>query len=329
MDYLKIAIPAHENSCIISSPGIGKTAIIKQACNELGCGLILSHPATHNPTHYSGLGYPDETKEFAKFLPYGQLAEAMKVDKLTVWFFDDFGQATYAVQSAAMQLFWGGEINGKKISDHVVFIAATNRREDKANVLGILEPVKSRFRLINLTPDNKDWLQWADKNDMPSELTAFINWQPNFLFDFKPTFDLQNSPNPRNLEKVGRGMKTGYPIEMEHEIFAGDCGDVFATGFCAFLKICRAMVSPMQILLDPSKYVTPVGKEGIAIHYALARALAIKAEQKHMKNISVIASKLPPEFATLMMSIIEKTKPELMETGGYVSWAVANGKNRI
>jgi hypothetical protein len=313
--YLMKAIPAHENSLIVSSPGIGKTAIIKQAVEALGCDLILSHPATHNPTHYSGLGYPDESKEFAKFLPYGQLAEAMKANKLTVWFFDDFGQALYAVQCAAMQLFWGGVINGKKISEHVVFLAATNKKEDKANVLGILEPVKSRFRIINLQPDTNDWLEWYDNSGLPVELSAFIQWQPQFLFDFKPTLDLTNSPNPRNLEKVARGMQVGYDADMEHEVFAGDAGDVFSTGFCSFLKIYRSMISPIEILLHPEKYVQPTGKEAIAINYALARALALKAEKKYMDNIAVIAEKMPPEFATLMMSLIERQRPELMEIG--------------
>ena len=329
IEYLKIAIPAHENSLIVSSPGIGKTAIIKQACDALKCDLILSHPATHNPTHYSGLGYPDEGKEFAKFLPYDALAKAMKADRLTVWFFDDFGQALYSVQSAIMQLIWGGEINGKKISEHVVFIAATNKRDDKANVAGVLEPIKSRFRIINLEPDTNDWLEWYDAQGYPVELSAFIQWQPQFLFDFKPSFDLTNSPNPRNLEKVARGMMQGYPIELEHEIFAGDCGDTFATAFCGFLKITRHMISPSELLLDPSKYTKPEGRESIAIHYSLARAIAIKAEKKYMDNIVKLAELFPSEFGTLMMSLIEKTKPELMETAGYIGWAVKNSKLRI
>jgi len=247
----------------------------------------------------------------------------------TVWVMDDYGQGSLEVQKATMQLIWGGNINGIKISDKVTFLLLSNRKEDKAGVTGILEPVKSRVRLINLCCDTNDWIVWAEENNMPSELIAFIQWQPQFLYDFKPTMDLVQTPNPRNVEKVGRGMSCGYPVEMEHEIFAGDCGEAFATGFCSFLKIYHNMVSPMQLLADPSKYSVPNSKESVAIHFALARALAVKAEKKWMDNIGILADKFPPEFSTLMMSLIIRTKPELKETAAYVTWAVKNGNNMI
>ena len=68
-------------------------------------------------------------------------------------FLDDLGQAPMSVQAAAMQLILARRINGFKISDKVIFMAATNRREDKAGVTGILEPVKSRFAwIVELVP---------------------------------------------------------------------------------------------------------------------------------------------------------------------------------
>ncbi len=76
----------------------------------------------------------------------------MTATKLTACFIDDLGQATPAVQAAAMQLILARTLNGHRVSDHVVFIAATNRRTDRAGVSGILEPVKSRFAtLVELT----------------------------------------------------------------------------------------------------------------------------------------------------------------------------------
>jgi len=47
-----------------------------------------------------------------------------------------------------MQLILGRCINGHKVSDHVTFLAATNKKSDRAGVSGILEPVNSRFAAI-------------------------------------------------------------------------------------------------------------------------------------------------------------------------------------
>lgn len=54
----------------------------------------------------------------------------MTATKLTACFIDDLGQATPAVQAAAMQLILALTLNGHRVSDQVVFVAATNRRTD-------------------------------------------------------------------------------------------------------------------------------------------------------------------------------------------------------
>ena len=82
---------------------------------------------------------------------------------------DDLGQAPPAVQAAAMQLILARRINGSLVSDEVCFVAATNRKNDKAGVARILEPVKSRFAaIVELTPCVEEWATWAaDREPAP------------------------------------------------------------------------------------------------------------------------------------------------------------------
>ena len=90
-----------------------------------------------------------------------------------------------------MQLILARCINEHKLSPYVTFIAATNRREDKAAVSGLLEPVKSRFAAIvelEVSPD--DWVIWALNNNMPTELIAFIRFRPDLLDNFQPSKDI-------------------------------------------------------------------------------------------------------------------------------------------
>jgi len=99
-----------------------------------------------------------------------------------------------------MQLILARRINGYKVSDQVTFLAATNRKQDKAGVSGILEPVKSRFvSIVELEPDLEDWAAWAASNSLPAELIAFVRFRPNLLNDFTPSVDI-TKPRPRSRQ---------------------------------------------------------------------------------------------------------------------------------
>src|SRR5688572_28860406 len=131
---------------IKGKPGIGKSDITEQAAIAANCKLIISHPVVSDPTDYKGL--PFAMNGEAHFLPYSDLKKLIDAKEPTVFFLDDLGQAPAAVQAACMQLILARQLNGHKISDFVTFLAATNRKEDKAAVSGLLEPVKSRFASI-------------------------------------------------------------------------------------------------------------------------------------------------------------------------------------
>src|SRR6185436_20188967 len=105
-----------------------------------------------------------------------------------LWFLDDLGQAPPAVQASYMPWLLERECAGNRLPDHVVVMAATNRRTDRAGVAGVLEPVKSRFAsIVTLEPDVDEWCDWAIKQPfMPPEVVAFIRFRPETLNQFVP-----------------------------------------------------------------------------------------------------------------------------------------------
>ena len=229
---------------IKGAPGIGKSDIVAQACKEAGAELIISHPVVSDPTDYKGLPYPNPNGKEANFLPFGELNKLIKADKKTVFMLDDLGQAPMAVQASAMQLILARRINGHKVSDHIVFLAATNRREDKAGITGILEPVKSRFAwIVELEPALDDWIEWAVMNDMPHHLVSFIKWKPNFLLDFNPTSDIINSPSPRTIAHAGKILNGNPPKRILTELIEGAAGSGFAVEFMTFIDIYTSLLA--------------------------------------------------------------------------------------
>jgi hypothetical protein len=289
---------------VTGAPGIGKSDIVTEACWNAGANLILSHPAVADPTDAKGL--PWIVNGAATFLPFGELSEALTADKLTVWFLDDLGQASPAVQASYMQLLLARRVNGHVLSDNVVFIAATNRRTDRAGVSGILEPVKSRFgAIVELEPDLNEWCNWAFK--------------PDLLCQFKASADLTNSPVPRTWSHVNKLLGLSLPPAVQSAAIAGAVGEGAATEFMAFLRLYRELPNIDAILLNPDSVDIPSNP---ATLYALSGALAHRTTEQNFARVARFAERMVSdsrgEFAVLLLRDAMKRCPAVVHTQAYV-----------
>jgi hypothetical protein len=302
---------------LVGQPGVGKSDIVAQTAGEEGMDLVISHPVVSDPTDYKGM--PFVVGERAEFLPFGELRRIIEAVRPTVFFLDDLGQASPAVQAAAMQLLLARRVGEHRVSGLVTFAAATNRRQDRAGVQGILEPVKSRFAtILHLEPDVEDWCAWAIGNGMPVELISFIRFRPDLLAAFFPTRDMANSPSPRTVASIGHLMNAGIPEDLAFEMFSGAAGSEFATEFTAFLRMSGKIPDPARILSSPAD--APIPKEP-SILYALCGALAVRADAQTFDAIVTYASRLEPEFSVLLVRDCGLRNRSLMETEAFDRWA--------
>ncbi|MCK9331643.1 MAG: ATP-binding protein [Candidatus Cloacimonetes bacterium] len=305
---------------IKGAPGTGKSDIIAQACSAAGAELIISHPVVSDPTDYKGLPFPVKDKAEASFLPFGDLLRLTQAQRPTVFFLDDLGQAPMSVQAACMQLILARQVNGHMVSDQVVFLAATNRRQDKAAVLGILEPVKSRFAgIIELEVDLDDWVSWAYAHNMPPELIAFVRYRPTLLHDFKPSADIVNSPSPRTVAYVGKMLNAGIPEGLEYELISGAAGEGFAAEFMGFLKLWESLPDIPAILADPDHAPLPTEP---SVLFAVVGALVAKADRHNFASIMRYTRRLPGEFQVLLANDATRCKPLLANVPDFAQWAI-------
>jgi hypothetical protein len=319
-ELLLLAIKNRKPVLAVSAPGVGKSDIVAQSAKESGAELIISHPVVSDPTDYKGL--PFVIEGHAEFLPFGELREITETKRETVFFLDDLGQAPVSVQAACMQLLLARRINGHKVSDTVTFIAATNRRQDKAGVQGILEPVKSRFSaIVNLEPDLDDWVKWALDTGMPVELIAHERYRPEFISmtNWKPTPDMVNSPCPRTVAKVGEWMLTSPAPEMEYELYSGAAGEPYTADLLGFLKIFRQLPSIDLILMNPEKEKIPTDPASL---YAVCGALTGKVSQQTLPAIIKYSNRMPPEFSVMLVRDILNKDRGLVNTKSFIEWSI-------
>lgn len=321
--FLAAAIKARLPILITGAPGVGKSDIVAQAAQAAGADLILSHPAVADPTDAKGLPWVADDKTHATFLPFGELARALAATAPTVWFLDDLGQAPAAVQASFMQLLLARRVNGHVLPDCVTFVAATNRRTDRAGVTGILEPVKSRFAsIVELEPHIDDWSAWALAAGLPAEVVAFLRFRSDLLCGFQASADLTNSPLPRTWAHVARLLALGLPEPVQHAAVSGAVGDGAAVEFGAFLRLYRELPNIDGILADPDAAAIPTQP---ATLYAVVTALGMRTTQKAFPRIARYAERLTGaahgEFAALLLRDAVRKDRSVMQTAAFVKLA--------
>ena len=335
---LVLCAKARHPVLITWSPGIGKTDIVKQVGEYLSCGLQISHAVVDSPLDWKGQPYAwipecasiSETAGSARpypkaaFIPYGDLENLINAKSLLIHFADDLGQASDMVKAAYMQVQLGRKINGNKISDDVVFFAATNRKQDAAGVTRFLEPLKDRYHtIVELKTDFKQWIKWAIAHDIAHEVWTWIRMQPQFLNDFVPTSDFSRTPTPRAIHQLSDMYKLGIPKEMRMRLFGGTVGSKAAVNFVTHLEYYAKLQDPEFILNNPDK--ARIEQEP-ALLYTTCGSLAGRATRKTMSAIVKYADRMENagfmEFSVLLVKDAGlRDANVLMATPAFIDWA--------
>jgi hypothetical protein len=312
-------------------PGIGKTALMKLIAKELGYNLILFHPVVSDPTDFKGLPwcFVDENgNRQAVFVPFDQLEALINATGPTICGLDDFGQAPDAVQASCMQLLHGGELCGKKISEHVRFMACTNRKQDKAGVKSLLEPVKSRFHgIFELIPELEPWLTYAATIGMSPMLMAFMRHMPQYLQGgddgWQPEADIVNQPCPRTIEHLSDVINMGFDKATRRTVYAGAVGQGMGNAYAAFEDLALRMPDLDDICQNPRGADADLSPD---ISYAMIGALHTRMDRNNIDNIYIYIDRaFTKELQAVFHFDIKKIKPSLVKTQAYIAFAAANG----
>jgi hypothetical protein len=358
---LDLTMLTGEPLLIVGKPGIGKTRTPKMFCLERAINLIISHPAVDAPQDIKGypaksrmrverkieledllMGLDGESPEpedeewidIATFLPFGQMLQILTATEPTIWFFDDFGQAPDSVQKALMQLIGDRELCGRKLPDCVKIIAATNGKEHKSGVVGLLEAVKSRFAIIvELMEDLPGWRVWANENNIYPTIPLFLEMQAGALSDFRTDKGMEQSPNPRLWEKLSKNLYGfdqlwGQPKEDDKElnemrtiVCAGNLGSEWGEQYAAFERIRHKLPPYADIINDPEDY--PIN-QALDVKYGMLGMLANSGKAIHHKQIFQFIGKMAKTYQVVFFRLVRQHNKALAETDSAQRWWAAN-----
>lgn len=318
-NVLEKLIPQGEPLLLTGAPGVGKTDLISDVvCNRLKFKLHIFHPVLDDRVDYKGL--PGIVDGKAEFLTFGNLRILEEATEPTVIFFDDLGSSVGSdIQAAVMQLIHARELNGKAISDHITFVAATNRKEDRAGVSGLLAPLQDRFiAIIPVDFHIDDWAAWMMQKGFDPRLVGFARLRTNLMMDAKPSKGIEKIPTPRSVAGVGRLLNQGLG---ERELLACAVGEAWATEFAAFCKVVDDIPDVNKIWKKPEKVKVP--KEA-AVLYALMAALAFHAKEENVDALMVYLNRVSPEYAVVALKDCAARLQALGVHPGFFEWIKVN-----
>lgn len=281
---------------IVSYPGVGKTEIVKQTVAALGYDLIIFHPAISDPTDFKGMPctFQRNGEQVAEFMPFGDLNILFTAQRPTVVFIEDCGQAPFSVQAALMQPIQERRVNGRKISEHILFVAATNDPTMKAGVVGLIEPFKSRWdTIVTLGVSQPHWENHAASHRYYHTVVNFIKAFPSMLHPLTlgtpevqkrytlSTKELTNMPCPRTVESVSK-WEHAYEGKAPAAVIDGAVGEGWRLAYVAYRAVYSEFPDPLEIIKNPTTALVPTNPSAL---YAVTTALAFHASEEHSDAI--------------------------------------------
>lgn len=247
---------------IVGKPGGGKSSCAREIAQELAVAhkipderIIEFNPSLREPCDV--LGLPQFNGDCTKWLPPEEFWMLRQGLGPCVLILEELSDADMNMQNPLCRVVLDRCAGQLRLSDELFIIATGNRTEDRSGANRLSTKLANRMREIEFTENLDDWLEWAQKNDIPVKLQAFLRFRPNLLSDFNPK--RSKNPTPRSWASVAlipESIEKKSSIFMEH--VAGSVGDGAAAEYVGFLKIMKRLPDASKIISDPDGGLIPM-----------------------------------------------------------------------
>ncbi|MCK5294173.1 MAG: hypothetical protein KAJ49_05930 [Arcobacteraceae bacterium] len=319
VNVIKVGYETKTPLFIWGTIGIGKSTIVKDVAKhlakKLGCkfkegetngGTVFSFIDVRisqlEPSDLRGLPNIDTKTNTTQWVIPNWLPRSE--DSKGILFFDELNLAPPSIQASAYQLILDRRLGDYKLPDGWVIISAGNTAEDRANIFDLPSPLANRFAHITLAvPDKEAWVEWALNNGIDTDLIAFIEFKPSYLYKFDRRNKDKAFPTPRSWEYASRLVKDRKLSLSDKDILVSSAvGEAIATEFIAFQRL-QSKINIKDILKNPAS-VEKITE--IDLKYSLLSAIVeeYKKDKKHLKEILEVCNHLPPEFAILLLRFL-------------------------
>jgi len=256
-------LPVDTSVLLRGNHGIGKSQVVRQVAKHFGLEVIDRRLSQMSEGDMIGL--PSTDGEVTRFNPPDWYKTACK--KPMCLFLDELNRATPEVMQAAFQVVLDRELNGWKLHPQTRVYAAINA--SSAYTVNEMDPaLLDRFWAIDLTPDVKDWLDWAkDSGTVHENVIQFIAGNEKWLDAPKNVEAAQVSPSRRSWERLSKALVSAGVADTPDDLLfypmcLGFVGTEATIAFHGFVKTIDAQVTGEEIINEYSKVKKKIDRLG-------------------------------------------------------------------
>ena len=226
-------------------------------------------------------------------------------------FFDELNLAPPLTQSTVYGVIQNGVIGNVVLPKGYMRMAAGNTNADMAHVFEMANPLKNRFRHVELVvPTVERWIRdFAIQNNVDNRIIAFLSSREQYLFsyDADATNEQTAIASPRTWEMLSKDIAS---IENDNtemlEILTGmSVGTGIAREFMAHIKLIQSY--DIASIMKGGDFKTPKEIDSIYAFISGVVSYYLKNLETDMaKRFHEVLSVLPKEYAMMGMYLVVK-----------------------
>lgn len=290
---------------IWGAPGIGKSSLVRQVAERHQLPIIDIRASLLDPTDLRGIPMLENHRAVwcpPSFLPTRDMVPG-------ILFLDEINAAPPLVQAALYQLILDRRIGEYELPKGWHIIAAGNRREDQAVTFKLSSALANRFIHLNMEIDHDDWHDWAVKQGIIPEITAFLQYRPQLLT--AKADGQQAFATPRTWEMASDVIKQFGAIVDARDVLPGIIGPSAAVEFMTFAKKSVMRQEIDALIADPTNAPLPDQLDRL---WVLVNFLTAQCTKDEVLDACVaVLPRLPTEFAMVLIRDLIKKKPVVVK----------------
>ena len=307
-----------------SSPGMGKSSIMRNVARDLQLKMIDHRLSTSAPEDLSGLPEffsNDNGYRMARFVPFADLFPIEGTEKPEgkegwMLFLDEFNAAAKSVQAAAYKLILDKMVGQHRLHPNVVIAAAGNLSTDRAITNPISTAMQSRMVHLEMEINFEEWLyDVALPENYDSRIIAYLSQYPSKLMDFRPDHNEKTFCCPRTWEFTHRLIQDKEVKDSTATLLAGTITSGVAVDFVQFTKVFHNLVSIQEIRKDPLECRIP---NDVGSKWAIVSHMMEKITEENFNDLSRYADRFTIDFRILFYRSILIRQPTLRQHPAFI-----------
>lgn len=270
---LRVCVRTQRPAMITGGPGLGKSDVVSQVCEEMGGKLYDMRLGLMAPEDLSGIPFYNKESglmEYAQPIDLPTEEDAAKYP-IVFLFLDEINSAPPSVQGAAYSLILNRRVKQYTLPKNCVIIAAGNKDSDRGVTYKMPTPLANRFIHFEMRVDFDSWYEYALNKRLHPSVVGYLDYSKSSLCDFDPKSPSKAFATPRSWEFVSQILYDETVDDVTAmNIICGTCGEGQGLKLMAHRKHAANLPKVEDVL---SGKITELKTKEISVTYSLITEL--------------------------------------------------------